>query len=132
MSLSGRLLIGPLGDRYPRRLVTAGLMALQITGLAVLALAPTVTGALIYVALFGAGSGTMTIMRAALLAERYGPAHYGSISGALSFALTGARTLAPLGAGLLALALGGYPALFWTLAGLSGAGLVALLQMRDT
>jgi MFS family permease len=130
MSLAGRLLIGPLGDRFPRRLVTAGLMALQIGALAVLALAPTTAGALVYVALFGAGSGTMTIMRAALLAERYGPANYGSISGAQSFILTGARTLGPLAAGVVA-TLTGYPALLWALAGLAAVGLFALLQTSD-
>jgi MFS family permease len=130
MSLAGRLLIGPLGERYPRRLVTAGLMALQIGALAVLALTPTTVGVLVYVALFGAGSGTMTIMRAALLAERYGPANYGSISGAQSAILTGARTLAPLAAGMLA-AVSGYPALLWALAGLLAAGLVAIFQTTD-
>jgi MFS family permease len=131
MSLAGRLIIGPLGDRYPRRWVTAGLMGMQVAGLAILAIAPTAMGALIYVALFGAGSGTQTIMRAALLAERYGPAHYGSINGALSLALTSARTLAPIGAGLIAGLLGGYPALLWALVGLSSVGLVALLHVAD-
>ena len=131
MSLAGRLLIGPLGDRVPRRLVTAGLMAMQAVALVVLALAPTQAGALVYVALFGAGSGTMTIMRAALLAERYGAAHYGSIQGAQSVVLTGARTLGPLGAGLLAAALGGYPPLLLALAALSAAGIAALLGVRD-
>jgi MFS family permease len=105
-------------------------MALQIGALAVLALTPTTVGALVYVALFGAGSGTMTIMRAALLAERYGPANYGSISGAQSAILTGARTLAPLAAGLLA-TVSGYPALLWALAGLLAAGLVAIFQTTD-
>jgi MFS family permease len=131
MSLAGRLLIGPLGDRYPRQLVTAGLLAMQALGLAVLALAPTAVGALVYVALFGAGTGTMTIMRAALLAERYGASHYGSISGAQNAVLTGARTLAPLGAGLIATVLGGYQGLLWMLAGLALAGIVALLRASD-
>jgi MFS family permease len=131
MSLAGRLLIGPLGDRFPRRLITAGLMAMQAVALVVLAVAPTEAGALVYVALFGAGSGTMTIMRAALLAERYGAANYGSIQGALSFVLTGAKTLGPLGAGLLAAALGGYPSLLLVLAALSAAGLLTVLQVRD-
>jgi len=128
MSLAGRLIVGPLGDRYPRRWITAGLIAMQIAGLSVLAFAPSVAGALIYVALFGAGSGTLTIMRAALLAERYGSLHYGSINGAMSLALTGARTLAPIGAGALAALLGGYPPLLWSLAGLVAAGVVALLM----
>ncbi len=132
MSLAGRLIIGPLGDRYSRRVVTAGLIGMQIAGLSVLALAPSAAGALVYVALFGAGSGTLTIMRAALLAERYGQAHYGSINGAQSLGLTGARTLAPIGAGALATLLGGYPGLLWTLVALSFAGLIAVLQVADS
>ena len=132
MSLAGRLTIGPLGDRYPRRWVTAGLMGMQVLGLGVLALAPTVAGALVYVALFGAGSGTQTIMRAALLAERYGSEHYGSINGTLSLALTGARTLAPIGAGVLAGLLGGYTALLMVLMLLAAAGLVAVLRVSDS
>jgi MFS family permease len=131
MSLAGRLLIGPLGDRYPRRWVTAGLMGMQVAGLGVLALAPTTVGALVYIALFGAGSGTQTIMRAALLAERYGPEHYGSINGTLSLALTGARTLAPIGAGVLAGLLGGYTTLLWVLMAGAAAGFVAVLQVAD-
>ena len=131
MSLAGRLLIGPLGNRHPRRWVTAGLMGMQVAGLGVLAIAPTTTGALVYVALFGAGSGTQTIMRAALLAERYGPQHYGSINGALSLALTGARTLAPIGAGVLAGLFGGYTGLLWMLMVLVAAGLVAVLRVSD-
>jgi MFS family permease len=132
MSLVGRLIIGPLGDRCPRQWVTAGLIGMQLAGLVVLATAPTAAGALVYVTLFGAGSGTLTIMRAALLAERYGPAHYGSINGALSLVLMGARALAPIGAGALALVLGGYSPLLWTLAGLSALGIVALLKGTRT
>jgi MFS family permease len=130
MSLAGRLLIGPLGDRFARPLVTAALLAMQAIGLVVLAVMPTAAGALVFIALFGAGSGTMTIMRAALLAERYGAANYGVISGAQNAVLTGARTFAPLGAGLLAAALGGYPLLLLGLGGLCLAGLVAMLCVR--
>ena len=86
---------------------------------------------LVYVALFGAGSGTQTIMRAALLAERYGPEHYGSINGAQSLALTGARTLAPIGAGVLAGLIGGYTGLLSILMILVAAGLVAVLRVTD-
>jgi hypothetical protein len=104
-------------------------MALQLVGLATLALTPGTVGAIVYITLFGAGAGTMTIMRAALLAEQYGSAHYGSINGTMSFALTGAKTLAPIGAGVIASRLGGYPTLLWTLVGLVLMGLAALLRM---
>jgi len=70
-------------------------------------------------------------MRAALLAEQYGPTHYGSINGTLTLAMTGARTLAPIGAGALAALFGGYPLLLWSLVILTGAGALAVLKMND-
>ena len=51
------------------------------------------------VLLLGAGRGVVTLMRAGLVAEFYGRAHYGAISGMLALFLTGARALAPVGAG---------------------------------
>lgn len=132
MSLAGRLLIGPLGDRYPRKIVTAGLMVMQALGVTLLVLYPTLPGAVVAIALFGAGSGTLTIMRAALLAEAYGSVHYGSINGAMSFGLTLARTLAPIGATLLAGQLGGYRSLLWLLVGLTLLGGVAVLQIDQS
>ncbi len=131
MSLAGRMLIGPLGDRYARRLIATALLGMQFAGLLVLVLTPTVIGALVYVALFGAGAGTMTIMRAAILAERYGAASYGTISGLQQSVLTAAKTFAPLGAGLIAMLLGGYSGLLWALAALTLLGALALLRVAD-
>lgn len=132
MSLIGRMLFGPLADRYPRRWVTAGLIGLQIAGLIVLATSGRSSlGVVLYVALFGAGSGTLTILRAALLAEHYGPASYGTINGAQNLVLTAARTLAPVGAGLLVGVLGGYKPLWWGLAGLLVLGAGAVLRSSE-
>jgi MFS family permease len=137
MSLAGRLLIGPLGHRFSQRLVTFGLMIMQLAALIVLTTTPTIVGSFIYVALFGAGSGTLTIMRAAMLANRYGASSYGSINGAQNTALTAARTLAPIGAAAGAGLIGGYHGLLWMLAGLVGVGALAVLlsgsvQSKDT
>jgi len=119
MSLVGRLASAPIAERVSRLKLTLGLILVQGTGLAVLAVAGTSPiGALIYIALFGASSGILTIMRAALLAEQYGPAHYGAINGAQNLVLTGARTVAPVGAGVVVSALGGYEILLWGLVGL--------------
>jgi MFS family permease len=126
MSLLGRVLLGPLVDRVPQRALTAGLLALQLLGLLTLSAAPVAVGAYGYIALFGIGSGTLTIVRAALLAARYGPAHYGAINGALGAVLTVARTAAPLAAGVLVARAGGHDALLLALAAALGIGLVAL------
>lgn len=132
MSLLGRMVIAPLAERVPRQWVTAGLIGMQLAGLAILAgFGESTAGALAYVALFGAGSGVLTIMRAALLAEHYGPAHYGAINGAQNLALTAARTLAPVGAGVIVMASGGYGPLLWGLVGLLALGAWAVLQASD-
>lgn len=135
MSLIGRMIFGPLAERYSRARLSAWLLVLQALGLVFLIVGgASVLGAILYVACFGAASGTMTIMRAALLAEHYGPASYGTINGFQNLVLTGARTIAPLGAGILAARLGGYTPLFWGLCGflLLGAAAVRLALRRET
>ena len=71
--------------------------------------------------------GAVTPARAAILADVYGPAEYGAISGVMAFLLTLARAIAPLGASLLYAALGGYDPVFWTLAALCAAAAVAVI-----
>ncbi|MGQ9480486.1 MFS transporter [Chloroflexus sp.] len=126
MSLLGRLLISPLGERWPRWLVTGGLFGLQMIGLTILTLSTHPIAVLVYVALFGAGAGTQTIMRAALIAEQYGVANYGVISGLQNALLTVARTVAPVGAGVLVGWIG-YDGMAWCLIGLLGLGVLALV-----
>jgi MFS family permease len=127
MGLPGRLLFTPLGGRVPRRWVTAGIFALQTLALVVLLTAHTRAGVLVFVALFGAGFGAITPARAALVADFYGPAHYGKISSVLSLFLTGSRALAPVGAGLLYTLNGGYGPALWALTVGSALGTVAVL-----
>jgi hypothetical protein len=72
-----------------------------------------------------------TLARATTVAEIFGPAHYGSISGAMALGTNGARAVAPVGASLLMLWLGGYERLFGALAlALLAAGLGVLLARR--
>jgi MFS family permease len=126
LALPGRLVFTPLGTRVPRSLVTAGLFALQAAGLAVLVAVPGTVGIGGFVLLFGAGFGALTPARAALVADRYGPAAYGSINGVLALVVTLARALAPVAVGLGAAGAGGYPLALWALAGLSAAGILPL------
>ncbi len=125
MSLTGRLLIAPIGERRSRRLVTLGLFLMQIGGLIILLISHQPGAALLYIALFSAGAGTQTIMRAALLAEQYGVTNYGVISGWQNALITVARTVAPVGAGVL-IGSSGYEGMLWCLVGLLGVGSVAL------
>jgi MFS family permease len=127
MALPGRLIFTPLGDRLPRSLVTAFLFLLQTLSLLVLLLVPNKSGVMGFVALFGAGFGAITPARAALVAEFYGPASYGSISGMLGLFLTGARALAPVGAAWGHDIGGGYEPVLWLLVVVSAIGAVAVV-----
>lgn len=107
MALPGRLVFTPLGSRWPRAVVTASIFALQALGVAALMTGGT-AGVWACVVLFGAGFGAITPARAALVAELYGPAEYGRISGVVALFLALARAAATVGASVLHAAGGGY------------------------
>jgi MFS family permease len=119
MALPGRLIFTLLGERLPRRLVSALLFLLQAVALPVLLLVPNTFGVFCFIALFGAGFGAITPARAALIADYYGSEHYASISSVSALFVTGARAIAPVGAGMIYDLLGTYPRVFWVLTGLS-------------
>lgn len=127
MALPGRLVLTPLGDRVPRVAVACAIFLLQTLALLALLLLHSTAGVVVFVVLFGAGFGAVTPARAALVAEYYGPLHYGAISGALAFFLTGARAAGPFAAGMLYDITGGYLIAFWCVAAASGIGAVAVL-----
>jgi len=127
MALPGRLVFTPLGERWSRTAVTASIFALQAVGLGVLAISTAPAAVWMFVAFFGAGFGAITPARAALVADLYGAAEYGRISGLLSLVLSLARAAAPVGASLLYL-MGGYGPVFWALLGLSVLGVLAILR----
>jgi MFS family permease len=113
LALPGRLIFTPLGNWVPRRFVAGGIFATQALGIIALVLTGSTVGVAAFVILFGIGFGAITPARAALVAELYGRANYGSISGVLAFFVTGARALAPVTAGLLYGWFGRYEPVFW-------------------
>lgn len=60
------------------------------------------------------------------MAEFFGPTHYGSIGGMVAMFVIGARTVAPVGAGALYAATGGYGSVLWALVGASALATVAM------
>jgi MFS family permease len=117
-ALPGRAILTHLGNWFPRSLVATGIFLSQMIGLILLLVAPGAAGIAGFIILFGAGFGSVTPARAALVAEYYGPAHYGHINGTVAFILYLARALAPLGAGLIYEATGAYTAIFWGVVGI--------------
>ena len=116
MQLPARLLFAPIAARFGHRAVTGVIFFAQAAALAQLALATQLPTLVPMVVMLGAANGMATLARATTIAEIFGPRHYGSISGAIALGANGARALAPVGAALLMVALGGYERVFWLLA----------------
>lgn len=127
MAMPGRLIFTPLGDRFRRSWVIAFIFVSHALGMMSLLLAPGQAGIIGFVALFGTGFGAVTPARAALVADVYGPAHYGQISSVVALATMLARALGPLGMSLLYEYAGGYPAALVALTAMALLGVLALL-----
>ncbi|MFJ8629778.1 MFS transporter [Streptomyces sp. NPDC093568] len=75
----------------------------------------------------GTVRGNLTLLQATAVTDRWGTTHYGRLSGLLAAPVTVAGALAPFAGAAIAGVLGGYPALFLVLAGISvGAGALAV------
>jgi MFS family permease len=131
MALPGRLIFTPLGDRLSRVHVTACLFLVQTIALLVLLLSHSIAGVYIFVVLFGMGFGAMTPARAALVADLYGPAHYGQINGVLALFVTGSRAVAPIGAGAMYDETGSYDSMLWCLLITSALATATILLVRQ-
>jgi MFS family permease len=95
MQLPGRAVFALLGRLAPRRWLNAGILALQGGAVLLLAGTPSLARLSGFVALFGMANGMLTLARATSVAELYGSAHYGSISGLMAFWTTLARASGP-------------------------------------
>ena len=73
----------------------------------------------------------LTLTRATVVAELYGPAHYGAISGVMSFWITLARAAGPTAVALLYTATGGYGPAWVVLALVTGAATWANLAAEQ-
>jgi MFS family permease len=125
--VAARVVLTAFGGRAPQAVLAAAVFALQSAALALLTVGRGAAVVAAAVLLLGAGRGAVTLLRPAMLAERYGRAHVGAIAGAVAFALVGAQALAPVGAGLLVARLGGYEPVFWLLAAATGFAALAML-----
>ena len=117
MQLLGRIVFAPVATRFGHREVTAAVFAVQALAMVQLGLLDRIPTIIPLVVCLGAANGMATLARATIVAEIFGPLHYGSISGAMSTGSTMARAAGPVVSSALRTALGGYPAVFWLLAG---------------
>ena len=130
MQVVGRIILGALGDRVPLRVNASVVLGLQPAAFLALLLIPGVPGLVVFVVLFGASRGAVTLVRPAFVADIYGRERYGTIAGALAAFVTIATAAAPLSGGAAYDFFGAYDPLLWTFSTLSvlSAGVVLLVR----
>jgi MFS family permease len=129
--LCGRVGYRRLSAATSVRTRTAIVLGAGAASIALLAVLPGPAGLLIAAAmLVGVTRGIFTLLQATAITDRWGPAHYGRLSGLLGAPMLTVTALAPWACTALAESLGGYPVVFGILAGLTAVG--ALLATAST
>ncbi len=132
-SVTGRILITGAG-----RFISSGRMTVIVFGLQALAIAILVAwgsgtvGVLLFVVLFGASTGALTLARATVVADYFGRQSYGAISGTISLFSTLSRAAAPVGAGIGYGLASGYGPVFVCLTGTAVVATVAMAMAERT
>jgi MFS family permease len=128
--VGARILATVFGSRLSPVALTALVFGMQAAAVAMLAGWQARSGVLAAVLVMGAANGVVTLMRAGLVAEFWGRAHFGAISGMLALFLTGARALAPIGAGATSTLAGGYQPVLLTMVLVSTLAAIAMMNTR--
>lgn len=131
LKLPGRIIFAPLADRFGHRAIAMTIFRLHALAIGVLAMADSRAGIFLFVGLFSAGNGVLTLMRASLVADVFGLAAYGGISGTIAFTTQAAMAAGPLVVSLLVAAWGGYEPVFLVLATVVGLSTVGIARVRQ-
>ncbi len=132
LSVTGRIVLTVASRWSSFETLLAGTYALQAAALAVLALVPGRTAVVGFVLVFGLGFGTTTISKPVMVAQRYGPAAYGSIAGVIAAVTTVSEAASPGLVGLARDLTGGYRNSLLGLAGILLLGAYAVGRCRAT
>ncbi|MDX2137067.1 MAG: MFS transporter [Chloroflexota bacterium] len=108
VSLPGRLILTPLGDRVAPIGIAAGMFLTQALGVIALGGVQSEAFVWLFLLLFAAGYGAITPTRAALVAEFFGTAHYGTISSVMLLIISVVSAFAPAAVGMLYDRVGNY------------------------
>ncbi len=127
--LTGRLLVGPVSDRFDRRRVVALAFAIQVLGFIGMATAQGLVLLYPAAAAFGFGYGASVAAFPPLIGDYFGRAHAGAIVGRLFGAAASLAAVGPYVAQLLVDASDSYRFAFALAAGANGAALALALQL---
>lgn len=101
MQVFARLLFTPVRDALPAGFPLASVLLMQVMALAALPFASAPSAALLFAACFGAANGLLTLLRASRIADIFGTATYGALSGVIAAGSTLSRASGPVLAGFL-------------------------------
>ena len=134
ISIGGRLLMGWLADRMPRKHVMVLIYLLVATAIPLLLLRPSTAGLYVFAAIFGLGLGGEYLIIPLMAGELFGVAALGRIMGIVLTADGVAEATAPMFVGYLRDRTGSYDAGFIVLvcAALAGAVAIGLLPRQTT
>ena len=130
MQATGQLSGGWLGDRFSKRWICAGCMVGHASALLVLAFASTYWMVLAFAVLHGLSWGMRGPLMAAIRADYFGSASFGTITGVSSMIVMFGMILGPLVAGVLSDRTGSYVPGFTLLAALAALGSLAFARAR--
>lgn len=128
MQVAGRLMeFGPMGKLRPAQvaIVCAGLLPVSL--LCMLAAGAAWWLGVLYVVIYGAANGVMTIVRGALPADLFGREGYGGIAGAMATPAMVCRAIAPFAAAFAWTVLGGYDPVLWALVAIGVGSMLAFM-----
>jgi len=134
MQVVGRIIFAPLDQRFSTRSIVIGVFALHIVALSILLVGQSMILIGMFILIFGAAQGAVTLSRPSLVAELYGVSHYGRISSIMALFLTLTSTAAPLIASLLYEGTGSYTPVLWMVvifAGIATGVIILAGRERD-
>ncbi|PRZ44253.1 sugar phosphate permease [Antricoccus suffuscus] len=123
--VAGRLVFAPLSGKGTPRARISTQMILTVVALTLVATIPGPVGIVIAAAIFiGAVRGSHTLLMPTSVADRWGTANFGALSGLFNAPIAAAIAISPLAGALLADGLGGYAAAAGVFAVLAVVGVV--------
>ncbi|HFC12421.1 MAG TPA: MFS transporter, partial [Anaerolineae bacterium] len=127
----GRIIYVPIGERIAGKQMAMLLFAGQALAFVLLWLGSAEINGWVFILLFGTVQGATTLIRPTLIAELYGAASFGGISGMLTVTQRLFSTAAPFGIGYLYTRWdAGYSPILLVLFALSGLALLAMSTIR--
>jgi OFA family oxalate/formate antiporter-like MFS transporter len=127
VSISGRLGIGVLADRYSKRVMLGVTALLTAIGLPILAVADSFTMAMIGILVIAPAFGGLLPVRPAILADYFGTKHFGTINGIAMLVTTTGGAVGPWVVGRVVDVTGNYAVGWWLCAAMAVIAIPLLL-----